>query len=76
MGENRNAESIPHKTRQHNNNDRHPGYKKEDKFMTKKQITHMNLDNNRGIGRKDAWSAIATATKLNTAYDIFKLKRN
>jgi hypothetical protein len=42
--------STPHKTRQHNNsNNRHPGYKKEDKFVLKKQLKQMNLANNRRI---------------------------
>jgi hypothetical protein len=65
--------SIPNKTRQHNNsNNRHPGNKKEDKFVLKKQLTQTNLANNRKIRRKDAWSAAAADTKLNAAYDTFK----
>jgi hypothetical protein len=33
------AESIPHKARQHNNtSNRHPGNKKEDKFLLKKTV--------------------------------------
>jgi hypothetical protein len=69
------AASVPHKTTQHNNtNNRHPGDKKDDKFVLKKQLTEMNLANNRRIRRKNAWSTRATATKLNRAYDTFKLK--
>jgi hypothetical protein len=69
------AASIPHKVRQHNNsNNRHPGYKKEDKFVLKKQLTHRDLATSRRIRSKDAWSTAATDTKLNTAYDNFKLK--
>jgi hypothetical protein len=64
------AASIQHRTRQHNNNkNRHPGNKKEDKCVLKKQLTQIHLANNRRIRRKDAWSTTATATKLNTAYN-------
>jgi hypothetical protein len=72
------AASIPHKTREHNNSNKwHPGNnKKEDKFVLKKQLTQTNLANNRGIRRKDKWSPTAADTKLNTAYDTFKLKTN
>jgi hypothetical protein len=59
--------------RHNNNNNRHPGNKKEDKFVLKKQLTQMNLANNRINRRKDAWSTTATDTKLNAAYDTFKL---
>jgi hypothetical protein len=38
-----------------------------------KQLTETNVTNNRRIRRKDAWSTAATDTKLNTAYNIFKL---
>jgi hypothetical protein len=62
-------------TRQHNNN-RHPGNKKEDKFMLKKQLTQTNLTNNRKIRRKDVWPSAATDTKLNTAYDTLKLLKS
>jgi hypothetical protein len=54
--------SIPHKTRQHNNNNRHPGNMKEDKFVLKKRPTQMNLTNNRRIRRKYEWSTTATDT--------------
>jgi hypothetical protein len=70
------ATTIPHKTRQHNNTkNRHPGNKKEDKFVLKKQLTQMNVANNRRIRRKDAWSTTATVSKLNTVYDTFKFKK-
>jgi hypothetical protein len=52
---------------------RHPGNKKEDKFMLKKQLIQTNLANNRRIRRKDAWSTTATDTELNAAYNTFKL---
>jgi hypothetical protein len=67
------AASIPHKTRQHNSNNRHPDSKEEDKFVFKRQLTQTNLANNRRIRRKYAWSTTATDTKLNAAYDTFKL---
>jgi hypothetical protein len=41
--------------------------------MLKKQLTQTNLTNNRRIRRKDVWSTTATDTKLNSAYDTFKL---
>jgi hypothetical protein len=45
--------------------------------MLKTQFPQTNLANNRRIRRKDAWSTTATDTKLNTAYDTFKLiKKN
>jgi ribosome-binding protein aMBF1 (putative translation factor) len=70
------AASTPHRTRQQNNtNNRHPGNKKEGKCVLKKELTQIYLANNRRIRRKDAWSTAATATKLNTEYDTFKLKR-
>jgi hypothetical protein len=40
--------------------------------MLKKQLTQMNLPNNRRIRWKDVWSATGTNTKLNTACDTFK----
>jgi hypothetical protein len=36
-------------------------------------LMQMTLTNNRRIQQKDAWPTTATDTKLNTAYDTFKL---
>jgi hypothetical protein len=41
--------------------------------MLKKQLTQTNLANNRRIRWKDVWSTTATDTKLNIAYNTFKL---
>jgi hypothetical protein len=43
--------------------------------MLKKEITKRNLTDNRKIRRKEKWSATTTDANLNTAYDIFKLKK-
>jgi type II secretory pathway component PulJ len=57
-------------TTYHSNN-RHVRNKKEEK-----QLTQVNLANNRRIRRKDTWSITATDTKPNRTYGNFKLFKN